>query len=344
MNMTLNTIIVGGLLVIFSIVGVVVIFPAAVDPLEPSDIFRPRTALEERGRRLYIADGCTNCHSQYVRRQDWEPGEGRIAQAGDYIRDKPHLLGSMRTGPDLSQQGGEHTHGWHYAHFVNPRYTRPDSIMPPFRYRSDEELRALIAYLQSLGMKDADARVARMNVWRPLLIEAYERGPDENIEFLHSSEPVSDTIPAPMPRVWKEMPNPYSPTPASLERGEAVYKRFCLGCHGPVGDGYGPAHPYIYPPPLNFTVLRRWVKRQPPDKQYLGGIFYYQIMNGITGSAMPYFKRELESEKIWDVSNYVAVYFVGHDDSNTPPRGIDAAYEPGGPPERGDRWNEDEAE
>ena len=31
-------------------------------------------------------------------------------------------------------------------------------------------------------------------------------------------------------------------------------------------------------------------------------------MNGITGTAMPYFKRDLESEKIWDVSNYVAVY------------------------------------
>ena len=44
-------------------------------------------------------------------------------------------------------------------------------------------------------------------------------------------------------------------------------------------------------------------------------------MNGITGTAMPYFKRELESEKIWDVSNYVAVYFLGYTDADIEPRG-----------------------
>ena len=54
-------------------------------------------------------------------------------------------------------------------------------------------------------------------------------------------------------------------------------------------------------------------------------------MNGITGTAMPYFKRELESEKIWDVAGYVAVTFVGQSDSQGPPRGIDAAYAPPAP-------------
>jgi len=50
--------------------------------------------------------------------------------------------------------------------------------------------------------------------------------------------------------------------------------------------------------------------------------------NGITGTAMPYFKRALESEKIWDVSNYIAVNFVGYTDADIEPEGIDAAYEP----------------
>ena len=57
-------------------------------------------------------------------------------------------------------------------------------------------------------------------------------------------------------------------------------------------------------------------------------MLYYQIMNGITGSAMPYFKRELESEKIWDVSNYVAKQFIGIVDANREPKGIDASFEP----------------
>jgi len=43
---------------------------------------------------------------------------------------------------------------------------------------------------------------------------------------------------------------------------------------------------------------------------------------------MPYFKRELESEKIWDVGNYVAVTFIGQSDAAAEPRGIPAAYEP----------------
>jgi hypothetical protein len=51
-------------------------------------------------------------------------------------------------------------------------------------------------------------------------------------------------------------------------------------------------------------------------------------MNGITGTAMPYFKRDLESQKIWEVGDYVAVYFISESDANTDPRGIDAAWEP----------------
>ena len=51
-------------------------------------------------------------------------------------------------------------------------------------------------------------------------------------------------------------------------------------------------------------------------------------MNGITGTAMPYFKKALESEKIWDVSNFIAVQFLGYTDADIEPEGIDAAYEP----------------
>ena len=87
-----------------------------------------------------------------------------------------------------------------------------------------------------------------------------------------------------------------------------------------VGDGMGPAQPYIYPPPLNFTILK--------GREISGGIIYYQLMNGITGTAMPYFKNELESQKLWEVGEYVASYFINQSDANQEPRGIDAAYEP----------------
>jgi cytochrome c oxidase cbb3-type subunit II len=42
---------------------------------------------------------------------------------------------------------------------------------------------------------------------------------------------------------------------------------------------------------------------------------------------MPYFKRDLESDKIWSISNYVAVSFIGYTDAGIEPRGIDVSYE-----------------
>ncbi len=226
------------------------------------------------------------------------------------MTDHPILLGSQRTGPDLSQAGGEHPDDWHLAHFTNPRYTRPLSIMPAFAFVGEEKLEGLIRYVQGLGMKDADHRMARQMLWKQRAIAAYEKGVEANVNWLHVN----------VPEGWRTVPNPYPTTPAGLARGRKLYQDFCLGCHGPVGDGMGPAQPWIYPPPLNFTILK--------DRGVSGGILYYQIMNGITGTAMPYFKRELESEKIWDVGNFVAVNFINQSDANAEPRGIDAAYEP----------------
>ncbi|HSR10952.1 MAG TPA: hypothetical protein VLS90_05870, partial [Thermodesulfobacteriota bacterium] len=40
-----------------------------------------------------------------------------------------------------------------------------------------------------------------------------------------------------------------------------------------------------------------------------------------------YFKKDLESEKIWDVGDYVVVTFIGESDAGAPPKGIPAAYE-----------------
>jgi len=311
MKMTPLTVIVGSLLILAAVVFVVVLLPYVhTNRTKPSEIFRTRTEVEAAGRKIYIANGCVYCHSQSIRAFDWGLGAERIAQAGDYVADQPIIFWSQRTGPDLSQEGGEHPDDWHIAHFINPRYTRPASIMPGFSFLSRQQLEILTDHVQGLGMKHADRRMARQKKWKAEAIRAYEAGPDANVEWIHSE----------IPRGWREIPNPYPTSEAGLARGHRIYQDFCFGCHGPVGDGMGPAQPYLYPPPLNFTILKK--------RGVTGGILYYQIMNGITGTAMPYFKRELESEKIWDVGNYVAVYFIGETDADTAPKGIDAAYEP----------------
>jgi cbb3-type cytochrome c oxidase subunit II len=310
LKMTPTVVVLGGIFILAVIVFTVVYWPWATKVEQPSDIFRFRTTQEDEGRQLYIANGCINCHSQSVRLVDWGLGAERIAQAGDYVNDRPILLGSIRTGPDLSQAGGEHPDDWHIAHFINPRYTRPNSIMPPWEFLGKENIETLTRYVQGLGFKMADSRMGRQVYWKKESTKAYEAGPDENVNWLHEN----------VPEGWRNVPNPYPTTEAGLARGHKIYQDFCLGCHGPVGDGMGPAQPWIYPPPLNFTILK--------GRGVSGGILYYQIMNGITGTAMPYFKRDLESQKIWEVGDYVAVYFIGESDANADPRGIDASWEP----------------
>ena len=308
--MTMKLLLGGGLLIFASVLFVAVVLPWVTISEKPSEIYRPRTPIETAGRQLYIANGCTYCHTQFVRNIDWDMGAERVARSGDYVAERPHLLGTERTGPDLSQEGGEHPDDWHLAHYTNPRFVRPESVMPSFEYLGRENLKALIAYKQALGFKDADFRVERQRTWKAKAIGAYESGPDGNVEWLHSMAP----------EPWRKLPNPYPATDAGLVRGRRIFQSFCIGCHGPVGDGMGPAETYLYPPPLNFTILK--------GRAVSGGILYYQIMNGITGTAMPYFKRELESEKIWDVGAYVAITFVGESDAHGQPHGIDAAYTP----------------
>ncbi|UCF92726.1 MAG: cbb3-type cytochrome c oxidase subunit II [Desulfobacterales bacterium] len=310
MRMTPTAIFIGALAILAAVVFVMVFWPYAQRDMTPSEIFRPRTLVEAEGRAIYIANGCVYCHSQSIRTFDWGHGAERIAQAGDYVSDEPILLGSQRTGVDLSQEGGEHPDDWHIAHFINPRYTRPNSIMPPFRWLGLEKINTLTRYIQALGLKQADQRMGRQTYWKKEAIQAYEAGPVYNVKWLAEHVPAG----------WRHIPNPYPTTAAGLMRGRRVYADFCIGCHGPIGDGMGDAQPWIYPPPLNFTILK--------DRQISGGILYYQIMNGITGTAMPYFKRELESQKIWEVGNYVAVYFINQSDANTAPHGIDSAWEP----------------
>lgn len=306
----------GSTAIVVMVYFAVVVAPGRINPEmeQPSANYRPRTALEEDGLKLYVQYGCQYCHTQYIRKYDWGPAADRIAQAGDYFDTYAPQLGSNRNGPDLSQQGGQHTDDWHRAHFYNPRFARPESFMPPFPYLQEPETKALVAYVQSLGGRRADERNRRQWAWRQQAIAAYQKGVDENLRWLHEHVPLG----------WLRVPNPYPITQASFKRGEVIYQKNCLSCHGPVGDGQGPAVAFVYPPPFNFTTLRRHGLAGGAT----GGMLYYQIMNGITGTAMPAFRHELESEKIWDVSNYVARQIIGLVDANTEPRGIDSAYEP----------------
>jgi len=96
------------------------------------------TPLEQRGRAVYVREGCWYCHSQYVRPVAGEDFRwGPVSEAGEYAHDQPHLLGTRRIGPDLTRVGLKYSDDWHYAHTWDPRITVPESIMPRFKWLFD---------------------------------------------------------------------------------------------------------------------------------------------------------------------------------------------------------------
>lgn len=105
----------------------------------PSEGLHPYTSAQLRGREQYIKNGCVYCHTQQPRAQaqapDFKRGWGRAPVAGDYYYDHPHLLGTMRTGPDLLNIGARQPSvDWNLGHLYQPRAYTPGSIMPSYPY------------------------------------------------------------------------------------------------------------------------------------------------------------------------------------------------------------------
>jgi cytochrome c oxidase cbb3-type subunit 2 len=106
---------------------------------KPSTGLKPYSQQALRGRQVYVSLGCLYCHSQQPRDPAQAPdaarGWGRPGVPGDYAYDFPHLLGTMRTGPDLLNIGARQpSRDWHLAHLYNPRAVVPGSIMPSYPF------------------------------------------------------------------------------------------------------------------------------------------------------------------------------------------------------------------
>jgi cytochrome c oxidase cbb3-type subunit 2 len=129
----------------------------------------------ERGRQVYIAEGCINCHSQYVRPNTpdvlpWGP----VQTLADLRAQRPPLIGNRRQGPDLSEVATRRSPLWLRAHFYAPAQLSHGSIMPTFAplfragqgsTRGDD----LLAYLETLHPTPTAAAQHRLAelTWQP---------------------------------------------------------------------------------------------------------------------------------------------------------------------------------
>ncbi len=126
-------------------IGVAIMPAYQMEGYEPIPGMKDLTAQERRGLSIYIAEGCVGCHTQQVRNIEMDNTWGdRPSLASDYYyskqrmdvwRQSPSLLGSERTGPDLTDIGSRQpSKDWHLLHLYNPRLVVEASVMPKYNW------------------------------------------------------------------------------------------------------------------------------------------------------------------------------------------------------------------
>jgi cytochrome c oxidase cbb3-type subunit 2 len=154
----------------------------------------PQLTQVERGRLVYISEGCISCHSQYVRPNSpdvllWGP----VQTMEELRRERPPLIGNRRQGPDLAEVGGRRSPQWIKAHFDDPPEVSGSSIMPSYGFlfrdgRGDD----LVAYLASLKGSATEQHLATEKAWHL---------------------------------------NPAAVAAANTRDGERIFQRHCATCH-----------------------------------------------------------------------------------------------------------------
>lgn len=110
---------------------------------------KPLTKEERAGKAVYIENGCIACHTQQVREVEMDKVYGnRPSIPADYAgnhrtdvwRNTANLLGSERTGPDLTAIGERQPSvDWQLLHLYQPRAVVKESIMPSFAFLFEEK-------------------------------------------------------------------------------------------------------------------------------------------------------------------------------------------------------------
>jgi cytochrome c oxidase cbb3-type subunit I/II len=147
-----------GLVGAFVAVLVVTVVVPAFDPAVSEATVRAETSRTypdgsavAAGRGVYVREGCVACHTQSVRPIVADVGLGPVSVGGDYVNETPALIGTERLGPDLMHVGSRIDDVAALQRLIEePRIARPWSIMPSYRYLTQDDLDNLTEYLLSL--------------------------------------------------------------------------------------------------------------------------------------------------------------------------------------------------
>jgi cytochrome c oxidase cbb3-type subunit 2 len=251
---------------------------------------KPLTAEQRRGFEVYLAEGCPACHTQQVRSLAIDAAWGRPAVAEDYARlapmswwqGTPAVLGSGRTGPDLSDIGTRQpSQTWQLLHLYSPRAVSSWSVMPAFHWLFEVVNRpapgaTVVPVPPALRPVDGGTVVATA---RALDLVAYLASLRQ--ARLGTAQPVT------------------APPSAGDSQGAQLYLNNCAACHQANGEGV----------PLTFPPLKgdRVVNDEDPARHItvvLHGIHGVPIDGVAYSVTMPPFGALLGDDQVVAIINH----------------------------------------
>ena len=277
---------------------------------------KPLTPIEAEGREVYVANGCSYCHTQQVRPLSQDKVFGRPSAPGDFAYQTPELLGSERTGPDLTNVGVRQPSAvWQYIHLYNPRAVVPDSIMPSFAWMFDivDKAPAGIspvplpkAYAPTHGVvipkREAQALLAYLlSLKQPPLPTSEPAAGLANRAGGATSAPAAQSAPAGASKT-ASAPVAAATPPANgydATKGEQLFSANCSACHQANGEGV----PGAFPPLKGNSV----VNDANPSAHIHAVLFGLEgtTVDGVKyESAMPEFGTTLSDDDIAAIIDY----------------------------------------
>lgn len=199
------------------------------------------------GKKSFIANGCVACHTQQVRNVDMDKMWGnRPGIAADYAgitrtdfwRNTATLMGTERTGPDLTNIGTRQSGtAWNLLHLYQPRAVVEKSIMP--------------AYSWLFKIK----KVAGKNDVVVIVPDEFRKGINGKIvatkEALHLVAYLQSIKQTPLPD--GEIPPVFlyrKTANGNLPDGQMLYTQNCASCHQANGEGLKGAFPPLKGSPV----------------------------------------------------------------------------------------------
>ncbi|MDF9796502.1 cytochrome c oxidase cbb3-type subunit 2 [Catalinimonas alkaloidigena] len=270
---------------------------------QPLPTMDPMSEAETNGLHIFVKEGCVACHTQQVRSIEMDESWGdRPSIPSDYYyskqrmslwRQSPSVLGSERTGPDLTNIGKRQpSEDWHLLHLYNPRIVVKESIMPSYPWLFEEKAEAsnndqVLAIPEEFSKKGVKIVPTQMALDLVAYLRSLKQAPlttEQEVDFIPSTR-----------KKLKDVGGTSDGGQAStLPDGQSLYMSTCATCHQAEGTGLSGA----FPPLAGSSVVNK------EDPELLVRIILQGYDARPEYAQMPGFADQLSDEEIAAIANH----------------------------------------